>query len=214
VLDAGCGAGRHAVFATNYGATVYAFDLSDKAVATAQDNAIGLSRLQVVQADIYGLPEAWDNSFDYVLSIGVLHHLPDPQGGFDQLVKMAKVGGSISIWVYGQKDNQLAIHLYEPIRKITKRIPHRLLYALSLLPALIMEAMNRLGISAFSHYARFPFRTKWNDVFDVFSAPSARYYTIAEIEKWFEQAGLKDIQISYRMMNGVAKGIKGLGVKR
>jgi len=213
VLDAGCGAGRHTVFAANYGADVHAFDLSDAAVSAAQDNTTYLAKTRVFQADMYTLPVAWPNTYDYLFCIGVLHHLPDPQEGFNRLVALVKEGGSISIWVYGRKDNELAIKLYEPIRKITKRIPHKVLYFLSLFPALLMETMNRLGVKAFSHYAQFPFRTKWNDVFDVFSAPSARYYDLAEIEKWFEQAGLKDIQVSYRMMDGVAKGIKGLGVK-
>ncbi len=212
VLDAGCGAGRHAYFAAKYGAKmVIALDNSEKAMVSALDNTKGLPNVQVAKVDIYNLTA--EKLVDYIFCIGVLHHLPDPQLGFKKLVQLLEIGGAISIWVYGKKDNNLAMYLSEPLRKITTRIPHRLLYYLALLPALVMEIANKLKLPIFAYYARFPFRTKWNDAFDVFSAPSAKYYTLEEIWAWFEQAGLKDIQVSYRMLGGLAKGIKGLGVK-
>ena len=213
VLDAGCGAGRHTYFAGKYSSEVVAFDLSDKAVKSAQENTKELPNVRVVQGDIYDLPSEWQDKFTYIFSIGVLHHLPDPQEGFNKLVPLLKSGGTISIWVYGKKDNKLAMYLYEPLRNITTRIPHEVLYYLAYPFAVIMEAINRLKLPIFRHYRQFPFKTKWNDVFDVFSAPSAKYYDLEEIQDWFEQAGLKDIQVSYRMLDGVAKGIKGLGMK-
>ena len=212
VLDAGCGAGRHAYFAAKYGAKkVVAFDLSEKAVLSARVNMAEFLNSLVERGDIYYF--TYPEQFDYVLSIGVLHHLPDPQAGFNRLVSLLKSGGTISIWVYGKKDNKLAMYFYEPIRKISTRLPHKLLYYLIYLPAGILEVCNRLKLPIFRHYAIFPFKTKLNDAFDVFSVPSARYYTKLEIRRWFVQAGLRDIQISYRMLNGKAKGIKGLGVK-
>ncbi len=212
VLDAGCGAGRHSHFAAKYGAVVIAFDLGAGAVKSTIKNTKGLPVI-VKQADIYNLPLQWSNRFDYVFCIGVLHHLPDPQGGFEKLVRTVKLGGTISIWVYGRRNNNLALYLYEPLRKITTRIPHKILYILSFMGALVFDAMNRIKVPILEHYARFPFQTKWNDVFDMLSAPQARYYNVSDIQEWFTQAGLKDIQVSYRMMDGRASGIKGLGVK-
>jgi len=213
VLDAGCGAGRHAYFAAKFGAKeVVGIDASDRALEAAFENTKDLG-VFVWMYDIYELPEDWNGTFDFVVTIGVLHHLPDPQLGFQKLIPLLKGGGTISIWVYGKKDNKLAMYLYEPLRKITTRIPHKILYYMALIPATIMQMANWLRLPIFSYYARFPFKTKWNDSFDVFSAPSARYYTLEEIRAWFEQAGLKDIIVSYRMLDGKAKGIKGMGVK-
>jgi len=228
VLDAGCGAGRHAFFAAKYGAKkVIAFDLSEKAVLSARANMAGFLNSLVEKGDIYNF--TYPEQFDYIMNIGVLHHLPDPQEGFNKLVLLLKPGGVISIWVYGKKDNKMALYLYEPLRKLTTRLPHKLLYYLAYLPAGIMEICNRLKLPIFKYYTRFPFKTKLNDAFDVFSAPSAKYYTLEEIQEWFEQAGLKCVQgvvednkyweiiepayVSYRVLNGKAKGIKGLGVK-
>jgi len=214
VLDAGCGAGRHSYFAAKYGAEVVAFDIGKGAVESATENLKGLNA-RVMRGDIYNLPTEWDNRFDYTFCIGVLHHLPDPQEGFRGLVKTVKPGGTISVWVYGRKDNGLTIHLFEPMRRITTRLPLRVLYPLAFVGALAFELVGRLRtrIPFVRHYTHFPFKTKWNDVFDMMSAPKARYYNPNEIQEWFEQAGLKDIRISYRMLDGSATGIRGLGVK-
>ena len=217
VLDAGCGAGRHAYFAAKWGAHVTAIDASNDAVIAAMQNFMDSDvfdvDITVGIADIYEMPEDHKKHFDASFCIGVLHHLPDPQLGFNKIVETVKSGGTVSIWVYGKKDNKLAMYLYEPLRKITTRIPHKILYYMALVPASVMQISNWIHLPLFSYYARFPFKTKWNDSFDVFSAPSAKYYTLEEIRGWFETVGLKDIQVSYRMLDGKAKGIKGMGVK-
>ena len=214
VLDAGCGAGRHAYFAAKWGARfVVAMDASKEAVRVTYENTKDLANVTVACLDINHMPAALSDQCDYVFSLGVLHHLSDPQSSFSTLVPLLKSGGVISIWVYGKKDNALAVYLYEPVRKVTTRIPHKLLYYMALVPASMMQLANWIRLPIFSYYSRFPFRTKWNDSFDVFSAPSAKYYTLEEIQGWFEDAGLKDIRVSYRVLEGKAKGIKGFGVK-
>lgn len=224
VLDAGCGAGRHSYYAAKYGAEVVAFDLS-KSVEAAYQNTKQFPKVHVLQADIYNLP--FKREFDYIFCIGVLHHLPDPQEGFNSLVKVLKQNSPISIWVYGRTNNFMAIHIYEPMRLITKRIPHKALYYLCYLPAAMMEVFNSLfkilnrfritkriaRMMPFKYYSRFPFRTKLNDSFDVFSAPSAKYYTEEEIRHWFTKTGLLDIKVSGRLLHKTEKGIRGIGVK-
>ena len=207
VLDAGCGAGRHCYYAAKYGARVTGFDISPKVVAIAEKN-LGKS-VRIMEHDIY--KPLLTGVYDYILFIGVAHHLPDPEEGFRRLVKLLKTNGTISIWVYSKKDNLMARYLYEPLRKITTRIPHRILYYLCYLPAWLVEGCNRLNLPLFKYYGVFPFRTKLNDAFDVFSAPSAKYYDLETIQRWFETAGLRNIKVSYRMLNGKAKGIKGMG---
>jgi SAM-dependent methyltransferase len=211
VLDAGCGAGRNSWFAAQWGAKkVVGFDLSEKAVKVAQDNLKGLNA-EIMQGDIYTFE--YPKKFDYCVCIGVLHHLPNPQEGFNHLVSLLDEGGAISIWVYSKEDNWLAMNIYEPLRKITTRLPHKFLYYLSYLPALAVEACNRFDLPLFKHYKVFPFRTKLNDAFDVFSAPSAKYYSIRDILKWFLDADLQGVRVSNRMLNGKVKGIKGMGFK-
>lgn len=211
VLDAGCGAGRHSYFAAKYGARIVAIDLSKDAVISAIYNLRQFDDVAVLNEDIYTFE--FPQKFDYIMSIGVLHHLLNPQAGFNKLVSLLKDGGTISIWVYSKEDNKLR-YLYEPLRKITTRIPHKVLYYLSYFPAITVEICNRLNLPIFKHYKRFPFKTKLNDAFDVFSAPSAMYYSKTDIEKWLIDAGLTDYSYArYRVLNGKIKGIIGHGVK-
>src|ERR1041385_1770306 len=80
VLEGGCGKGRHTQLAAQFGARdVIGIDLSD-AVETAFVATRELPNAHIVQTDIYNLPFA--RVFDYAFSVGVLHHLPDPRGGF------------------------------------------------------------------------------------------------------------------------------------
>ena len=84
---------------------------------------------------------------------------------------------------------------------------------------ILYKACNSLGLTRnfaklipFKYYSQFPLRVKLNDSFDVFATPSSKYYTEQEIRDWFEAAGLKDIKVLYRKLNGVEKGIKGFGI--
>ena len=221
VLDAGCGNGSYAYYAASYGAEVIAIDFSD-AVSVAKENTKNMN-VQVVRADITH-PPFKEGTFDYIFSIGVLHHLPEPETGFQQLVPLLKPGALISIWVYGRAKQWAAVYFYEPLIKITHRLPHRLLYYLCYLPAIIMEILN-FGYSLlnrmhliklasflpFKYYADYPFSVKLNDSFDVFATPSAQYYTDEKLYFWFKKNGLKKILITEE---GVSKGLKGFGYKQ
>jgi len=220
VLDAGCGNGSYSYYSASYGAEVIAIDFSD-AVSVAQENTKNMD-VQVVRADITH-PPFKEGTFDYIFSIGVLHHLPEPETGFQQLVPLLKPCALISIWVYGRAKQWAAVYFYEPLIKITHRLPHRLLYYLCFLPAIIMEISNRIyrflrlihlpniaSILPFKFYSEYPFSVKLNDAFDTFATPSARYYTEQELNSWFQKNGLKNILITDA---GVSKGLKGFGYK-
>lgn len=221
VLDAGCGNGSYAYYSASYGAEVIAIDFSD-AVKVAKENTKNMD-VQVVRADITH-PPFKEGSFDYIFSIGVLHHLPEPETGFHHLVPLLKPGALISIWVYGRVKQWAAVYFYEPIIKISHHLPHRLLYYLCYVPATIMEVTNCLylllkkihltklaSILPFKYYADYPFSVKLNDAFDTFATPSARYYTETDILDWFTGSNLADINITTA---GVSKGIKGFGIKK
>jgi SAM-dependent methyltransferase len=221
VLDAGCGNGSYSNYSASYGAEVIAIDFSD-AVSVAQENTKNMD-VQVVRADITH-PPFKEGTFDYIFSIGVLHHLPEPETGFQQLVPLLKPGALISIWVYGRAKQWAAVYFYEPLIKITHRLPHRLLYYLCYVPAIIMEISNRIyrflrwihlpniaSILPFKFYSEYPFSVKLNDAFDTFATPSARYYTEKEILDWFMRSNLTDIKIT---TEGISKGIKGFGIKK
>ena len=130
VLEGGCWKGRHTQLAARWGARdVIGVDLSD-AVETAFASTRELSNVHIIQADIYHVPVA--SQMDYAFSVGVLHHLPDPRGGFKSLVSKVKSGGHMSAWIYGAENNEWITRFVNPVReRLTSRINPRLLLQLS-----------------------------------------------------------------------------------
>ena len=152
ILEGGCGKGRHTRLAASWGARdVIGIDLS-AAVESAFAATRDLENVHVVQADIYQLP--FPRIFDYPFSVGVLHHLPDPRGGFKSLASRVKEGGHLSAWVYGAENNEWITRFVNPLRqRITSKISPRALLQLSKLPAaflylatkLIYRPLNQIG---------------------------------------------------------------------
>jgi SAM-dependent methyltransferase len=212
VLDAGCGSGRHTYYAAQNNAEVWAIDICS-AVEIAKYNTRLHNNVFVAQADIHHLPFA-PESFDLIYSIGVLHHLPDPERAFRNLLRYLKPGGWIHIYLYWKPENQpfkrALLALVKAIRRITTHIPHRLVYGLSfpaaaivfagfVWPYQLLAAAGLHGIAErmpMKQYARYPFRVCVNDQFDRFSAPIEARFTREEVEGWMGRAGLEEIVIS------------------
>jgi len=217
VLEGGCGKGRHTQLAARWGARdVIGIDLS-AAVETAFAATRSLPNAHIIQADIYHLPLA--RKFDYAFSVGVLHHLPDPRGGFMSLVSKVKPGGHISAWIYGAENNEWITRWVNPVReKITSRIDQRALLQLSKLPAacvylatkLVYGPLNRTGSSLAKHLfyndylnaiSDFGWREQHTIVFDHLVAPTAFYISREEFETWWRDAGAGDVVISWHNKN-------------
>jgi SAM-dependent methyltransferase len=217
VLEGGCGKGRHTQLAARWGAReVIGVDLS-AAVETAFRATRSLPNVHIIQADIYQLPLA--RKFDYAFSVGVLHHLPDPRGGFFSLASKVKPGGYISAWIYGAENNEWITRWVNPVReKITSRIDQRALLQLSKLPAaclylatkLIYRPLNRNGSSLAKHLfyndylssiSTFGWREQHTIVFDHLVAPTAFYIPRDEFETWWRDLGATDVVIDWHNKN-------------
>jgi SAM-dependent methyltransferase len=220
VADYGCGMAKHGYFIGKYKAKKYiGIDLSE-AVEAAYKNTENFNSL-IVQADIYHLPLKGE-LIDLHYSIGVLHHLPDPEKGFLSITKIMKKDARIFIWVYGKKNNKRALYFYNPIRTVTTKIPKKILYALCHIPAsalhglnLVHKGLNKIGMKKLAdkvplnYYSNFPYSFKVSDSFDVFATPKQLYYENFEIENWYKHAKLRKIII----LEDKYQGIKAYGTK-
>lgn len=205
LLDVGCGSGRFTKQAALAGAqVVFGTDVGESVVA-AYELTKDLPNACIVQADVYHMP--FRHYADLTFSIGVLHHLPQPEEGFKQLSATVTPGGQLLIWVYNRRNNFRAVYIFETIRKLTRHIPSTILYPLCYIPATAVHVVNQfthmfkdLGFAKvamalpFSYYANFPFNMKLNDAFDVFATHKSNYYYIEEIERWFKRAELANVR--------------------
>jgi SAM-dependent methyltransferase len=103
VLEAGCGAGRFTEVLLGAGAHVVAFDMSEAARVTRDQNA-GKGSLAVFRGDILR-PALPARRFDYVFCHGVIQHTPDPARAIASLFELAAPGGRLSVDVYPKLDS-------------------------------------------------------------------------------------------------------------
>jgi len=217
VLEGGCGKGRHTELAAGWGAReVIGIDLSE-AVESAFKATRELANAHIVQADIYHLP--LKRAFDYAFSVGVLHHLPDPYGGFKSLAAKVKSGGHVSAWVYGAENNEWITRWVNPLReRLTSRMNPRTLLQLSKLPAMFMFAgtklvyrpLNLLAPDLAQHLfyndylnaiSTFGWREQHTIVFDHLVAPTAFYISREDFAEWWKQIGAHESVINWHNSN-------------
>ncbi len=209
VLDVGTGSGRHARQAAELGADVVAVDVGD-AIDVARRNLP--PEVLTVQADAQELPFAAE-SFDLVMAIGVLHHLPDPAAALRSIARCARPGGLVHVYLYWQPPwrwHRAVLKAVTGARRLTVRMPHRLLHALcyplaaglllvAVMPYRALRKRSRLHRLAeampLKTYADYPFTVLVNDQFDRLSAPIEHRYEAAEVERMLVAAGLEEIQV-------------------
>lgn len=195
VLDAGVGAGRFSEILGEWGAKVVGVDLS-YAVESAHHNLSRFPDVQVAQADIFKLPFA-PETFDVIISIGVLHHTPDTRRAFESLVPLLKPGGQICIWVYPRAGDYITRDEWIPF---TRRLPNKLFYRFcrSFVPIASRNPHNPI-----IQYVRgvFPFSQQGmgteNDILDTFDGFSPHFHGIhtpEEVQGWFRDQGLVEVR--------------------
>lgn len=198
ILDAGCGMGRNSHWALKYGARdLVAFDCDERTVKSASFLLGKFKNARVEFADIYSIP--YENEFDLVFSIGVIHHLESPHLAIQNLIKAAKPGGRILIWVYGYEGNEWIVKFVSPIRElITSHLPPSLLDFLThfiSIPFFIFVKLMPVKNPYIRQLKNFQFKHIHSIIFDQLLPKIANYYKKNEAENLLFDKELKNIEI-------------------
>lgn len=101
-LDVGCGQGPSLNYLASKGAHVVGVDMSMKSLHRAHAGAIELGHADstdFILADAENLPFRSDGC-DFSISLGVLHHTPDPQEGINEIHRVLRKDGTCIIMLY------------------------------------------------------------------------------------------------------------------
>ena len=117
LLDIGCGTGKFSLAMAAQGARVVAFDISRELVAQAAREAEnrGLSERVLFFVADGDEPPVKDGSFDFASTMGVLHHLPDPQKACVSIQRALRAGG---IHFFSENNDSLLRPIFDWMMRI------------------------------------------------------------------------------------------------
>jgi SAM-dependent methyltransferase len=196
VLDGGCGNGRYAKLANDWGARVVAVDISD-AVEIAAVNVAERPGVDVVQADLFKLPFK-PETFDAAYSVGVLHHTPDAKGAFMSIKALVKPGGWFGIFIHAQ-GNRVLYFMNRTLRGWTSRASYKTTWNFSLAltaAGKILEKIPMVGpmLYIIGRQILF-FSPDQHNNFDHYSAGFASFHRKEEIRGWY--GDWEDVAVRY-----------------
>jgi ubiquinone/menaquinone biosynthesis C-methylase UbiE len=225
VMDVGCGTGRWTKYIAPKVKYVEAVDPSE-AIFSAAALLKEQKNVRITQASTDNLPFA-DNSFDFVFSIGVLHHIPDTRQAMLDCVKKVRPGGLFLVYLYYSLDNRsslfkLLFWFSNLIRKVVSSMPTRLkkfvcdvLAVLVYMPfVLLARLFNKMGLKKLANrvplsiYANQTFNIIRNDSLDRFGTPLEQRFSREQIRQMMSSCGLTDIIFSENMPYWHAVGRK------
>lgn len=160
-----------------------------------------------------------ETPLDYIFSIGVLHHIPEPEPVVQAAFKALKPGGKLFVWLYGYEGNELYLRFVEPLRIITTRLPHP---ALRFVVALIDLVL--IGYHKLCRFMQLPLKDYIENVvgrfspekrrlviYDQLNPAYAKYYKKEEAEELLSAAGFTDVRLYRR--HGYSWSVVGIKPK-
>jgi SAM-dependent methyltransferase len=192
LLDAGCGGGRFLRFLASYCKEVVGLDYSI-AVERAQELTKDCDNVHLMQCDINNHPFRKE-TFDVVISHGVLHHTPDTYRSFSQLPPVVKPGGSMYIAVF-RKAFFLLRWSDSFWRSILNKLPISVLDKVCDLLSYLYYLPNAVFWKRFFWFSL----QKTHEIrkcclYDWYGPTYHHEHTVEEVKHWFEKVGFREIQ--------------------
>ena len=198
-LDVGCGMGRNSLWPMKWGARAgMAFDYDQRSVARAKENLSEFLNMKVEYQSAYEIK--WKNEFDIAFSIGVIHHLQNPELAVSKMVDALVPGGLLLLWVYSYEGNEWIVRYVDPVRKkLTSKMPIKIVdfvsYFVSIPLFLFIKIFKNLN-SYIKQLSQFHFWHVHTIVFDQLHPQTANYWTKDEVMNLTKGLPLKNVRIA------------------
>ena len=187
ICEVGCGHGRLIKMMQAFKpATVYAVEPAEGARRTAEQNLAAFQNVRFVaqRGDSFDIPKV-----DFVYSIGVLHHIPEPQPVIDNIFEHLKEGGRFVFWVYGKEGNRAYLAFYRFASLFTKSMNSKALFwlcrglAALTYPYVWLCRFLPLPLRDYARnvFGQLGFETRALVFFDQLNPAYAKYYSRSEI---------------------------------
>lgn len=204
VLDIGSGSGCVVKMLIDAGANhVTAVEPSQAMDACKANTSIFADRIDYIKAPGDQAPLG---DFDVAISLGVIHHILQPDSVVRRVWDALKPGGAFIVWIYGHEGNELYLAVIEPVRKITQRLPDTLLLPICHLLAIVLSLYSflcrflPLPMAGYMRevIARQSFRERVVTIFDQLNPAYAKYYRREEAVRLLTANGFDDVKCYQR----------------
>ncbi|MEO8111158.1 MAG: class I SAM-dependent methyltransferase [Ginsengibacter sp.] len=212
-LDIGCGTGRWTKYLSERAGFIEAVDPSNAVLAA--DYLLGeIKNVRIAKASVETIPFD-DETFDFVMSIGVLHHIPDTQMALTDCVKKVKKGGYFYVYLYHNLENRgllfkSVFYVSEGIRKVVSKFPPALKrYSCDLLAVTTYmpfvatgRFLNFMGLKKLSNklplrdYQNKSFFIIRNDALDKYGTTLEQRFSKEQVIALMKNSGLDNIKVS------------------
>ena len=214
VLDIGCGSGRWDYYLADKVRFIEAIDPSN-AVFVASQMLKNKDNVRITQASVSNIPFN-DESFDFIMSLGVLHHIPNTKQAIADAVKKLKKGGYFFVYLYYDLDNRNIFYKFlfkfsNIIRLLISTLPSTIkrfvcdtIAFLIYLPFIsfanlvknIFRNSNLYKKIPLSYYVGKSLNVIRNDALDRFGTPLEQRFSKKEIKEMLKYSGLTNIKFS------------------
>ncbi len=145
-------------------------------------------------------------NLDYIFSIGVLHHIPDPKPVVEAAFRALRKGGQFLVWLYGKEGNEFYLTFINPLRLITKHLPHFALAGFVWMiycPLVFYVCLCRrfplpLKKYLLSIFAKMSPEKRRLIIYDQLNPNYAKYYTKPEAVELLSDGGFINVQTHHR----------------
>ena len=144
---------------------------------------------------------------DFILSIGVIHHIPDPAPVIEAARRALHPGGKLIVWLYGAEGSGLIVHCIRALRRVTTRLPHAMVAAIAQVLTIALDAYilgcRHLRFLPLRDYVlnvvgRFPRSKRYLVVYDQLRPAYAKYYSEQEARSLLQSGGFEDVRLFFR----------------
>lgn len=211
-LDLGCGSGRWTRYLASKVGSVEAIDPNYAISKVAELNS-DLKNVRFTQAGVGDIPFQ-DQSFDLIMCLGVLHHVPNTAEAVLTTTSKLKSGGHFLLYLYYALDGRgplyKALFNFSTLfRRVISTLPGGikrftcdLISVFVYMPfVIIARILKAIGTNIYkkiplSYYSDKSFNIIRNDALDRFGTPLEQRFSKMEIAKMMEDAGMVDLVFS------------------
>ena len=212
-IDLGCGTGRWTKYLANKAGFIEAVDPSNAIYAA--DELLGkIPNVRLTKASIENIPFD-DETFDFAMSVGVLHHIPDTGKAMLDCVKKVKKGGYFYCYLYHNLETRgwwfkTLYYLSDLLRKVVCRLPKALKRVVCDILAIVIympfvltvrflvliglrNIAKKIPLSAYNNKSFFVIR---NDALDKFGTRLEQRFSQKQFVDMMTACGLTEIKVS------------------